>query len=301
MVKGSNSTSEQLTGLHAAGTDDDPDGRNVRNNSSSLRRALAVLDYVARFDQQPGGAHLSELAAGVKLNKSTLLRLLAPLVDAGLVWKDPTTGRYQLGPHTAYLGGVYLERLDCRAAAHDVLASLVDRTGETAHLVLIDKLEVVYVDKVESPNTIRMHSRIGTRQPLYSTSVGKALLAHLPPTVLADVIAGGMTQRTPNTITDEARLRSQLDLIQEHGYAVDDMENETGIRCVGAAIFDNLGHAIAALSVSGPDGRLTRDRVAEIGAAVTHAANEVSRRLGSRLALPLRAGPDGKRRTGVAR
>ncbi len=250
-----------------------------RNQSLSVRRALAILSHVGRADVPPDGLTLAELATGLNLNKSTVLRLVKPLCDAHLLERAAADSRYRLGTETAYLGQTYLDRLDLRSSAHDIMARLMNASQETIHLVIFDPPEVVYVDKVEAPQPIRMHSRIGSRQPAFCTAVGKTFLAHAPEPVVQSVIDAGLPSRTPNTITSEARLRSELAAIRAQGYAVDDIENEPDIRCVGAPIFDHTG-VVAAASISGPITRVTPERVAELGTLVREAATEISHRLG---------------------
>lgn len=249
-----------------------------RNNSSSLRRGLRLLRCVA--DGPDAGLTLAELARVAELPKSTVVRLLPPLVEEGLL--AHAGARYRLGPSTAAYGGRYLEGLDIRTAARGALEPLAAATGETAHLVLLDGIEVVYVDKVESPSPVRMYSRIGSRRPLYCTAVGKALLERHEADLLPAVLAAGLTPLTPTTLVTEAALREDLARVRRRGYALDDGENEPGIRCVAAAVTDSAGHAFAALSVSGPAGRVTKARSAELGARVRAAAAEVSRAYGAR-------------------
>jgi IclR family acetate operon transcriptional repressor len=251
-----------------------------RNNSLSVRRALAILSYVARADVQPDGLTLADLATGLNINKSTVLRLVKPLCDAHLVERADPSGRYRLGPETAYLGQTYLERLDLRSTAHDSMARLMEASQETVHLVVFDPPDVVYVDKVEAPQPIRMVSRIGSRQPVFCTAVGKAFLAHASEQIVRLVIDAGLPARTPRTITSEARLRAELDVIRAQGYAVDDVENEPDIRCVGGPIFDHMGTVVAAASISGPITRVTAQRVPELGRLVREATTEISQRLG---------------------
>ncbi len=255
------------------------DGGAPRNNSSSLRRALAVLRFVADSDpRKPLG--LAELATGTGLPKSTLKRLLAPLVDEGLLQQSADTGGYSLGAFAAYLGGRYLESLDIRELARPVLETLTANTSETAHLVTRDGFEVVYIDKVDSPNPVRMYSRIGNRLPLYCTATGKAILSQLPAHVLDDVAAHGLPQLTPHTITDPDELRRAVAKARADRYAVDNGENEIGIRCAGAAILDQSRRPIAALSISAPEVRVSDTRVTELGELVRSAAAELSKQLG---------------------
>jgi IclR family transcriptional regulator, acetate operon repressor len=262
----------------------------TRNNSSSLRRALALLDYLATAEVGASGVSLAEFAAGTGLNRSTVLRLLAPLEEFRLVEQDAATKHWRLGPHIAYLGQVYLERLDLRRVAHPALQELARSTGETAHLVVLDVPEVVYIDKVESESSVRMISRIGARQPAYSTGVGKAFLAFGPEEAVAGVVVAGLPARTPRTITDEASLRAELDRIRSAGYAVDDVENEADIRCVAAPVFGATGAVTASLSVAGPSSRVSSERVDELAVQVRRAADQVTDRLGGRGPLTTTSG-----------
>lgn len=250
-----------------------------RNQSSSLRRALDVLAVIASACERGTLPNLTEVAAQSGINRSTVSRLLQPLIDARLVDQDPDTDRYSLGPQTARLGQIYLHHLDVNDVAGPILQALVDESQETAHLGVLDGTNVVYVDKHESPRSVRTGSRIGSRQPLYSTAMGKVLLAHAAPSVLDEVLREGMPQRSPTTITDPEALRTEIERIRVDGYAIDDQENELEIRCVGAPVFDHQGAVVAAISLSGPATRLPIERLRELSALLMNATDEVSRRL----------------------
>jgi DNA-binding IclR family transcriptional regulator len=254
-------------------------GSAARNNSSSLRRALGVLRYVAdNSDRRHLG--LADIAAGTQLPKSTLKRLVIPLVEEGLLRQHPSTGGYALGAYTAYLGGQYLEGLDLRELGRPILERLTAQTSETAHLVIRDGFDVVYIDKVDSPNPVRMYSRIGNRLPMYCTATGKAMLSHLPSSDLDELLSNELPQLTPTTLTKPAALRRAVAVARENGYAVDNGENEPGIRCAGAAILDQARRPIGALSISAPDGRVSDGRLRELGGLVRSAAAEISAGLG---------------------
>lgn len=253
----------------------------LRNNSASLRRALSILLRIGEDSPDGRGHTLAGLAGDLDLNKSTLLRLLAPLCEARLVEQVPETGRYRLGWRTAQLGSAYLEQADLPGTARDVLRGLTEQTRETVHLVIADLPEVVYVGKVDSPQPVRMFSRIGSRQPAYCTAVGKAILAHATDSTVQAVIDAGLLARTPRTHTTAAALRADLAAIRARGYAVDDIENEPDIRCVAAPIFDHDGAVTSAVSVSAPAGRISPGQVPDLGALVIAAADEISRRLGA--------------------
>ncbi|GAA3726851.1 DNA-binding IclR family transcriptional regulator [Spinactinospora alkalitolerans] len=257
-----------------------PRGASPRNSSSSLRRALDLIEVVAE-DHGAGGCSLTELAARSGLAKSTVIRLAAPLLDRGYLHVDADTGRYRLGPGAARLGSAYLAGLDLRFTAADMLRRLVAETAETVHLFVPDGIWMVYVDKYEAPRPVQMASRIGSRQPMYSTAGGLAYLSRADEGVVESVLEAGLAVHTPNTPSTPEALRSVLRLARERGYAVDDVYNEPHIRGVAAAVVDAQERPVAAISVAGPDYSLTPDRFHEIGEQVIAAAQEVSARLGA--------------------
>ncbi|MGY0234331.1 IclR family transcriptional regulator [Longispora urticae] len=252
-----------------------------RNQSSSLRRALAVLSHVREHAGVGRGVSLTELAEALDLSKSTVLRLATPLLEASLLARDRDTGAFRLGHGALVLGQAYLSTLDLRAIASEEAHRLMREVRETVHLCVYDAPNVVYIDKVENQTNLRMASRVGSRMPAYCTAVGKAILAWLPDEAMTPVVAAGMPPLTPHTITDPAALRAELVKIRTRGYAVDDRENEQEVRCVAAPIFDHSNMVIAAMSVSGLTSRITPTRARELGATVTAACLRISRGLGS--------------------
>jgi DNA-binding IclR family transcriptional regulator len=276
-----------MLGMPQPDTSDTAAAAEPRNASSSLRRALSILMFLAEDGGHPVGVTLTDLATGLGLSKSTVLRLAAPLRETRLIDQDPESGRYRLGPQNALLGQLYLERLDVRRVASPLLHQLAEEAGETVHLLTFDPPEIVYIDKVESPQPVRMHSRIGSRQPAYCTATGKAFLAHATDDVFETVIAAGMPARTPYTITSPERLRADLALIRQRGYAIDDIENEQDIRCAAAPVFDHSGTVTTAISISGPASRVTHDRLPAIGALLTATAKAITKHLGG--SVPPRA------------
>jgi DNA-binding IclR family transcriptional regulator len=250
--------------------------RNV-STPKTVGKALALLNLVA---ERPG-LTLSEVSREAELPPPTAHRLLRTLEDHGLLRQD-ATNRYRLGSHCLSLGSRFLEGVDLRSEAHPCLMWLVEVTGETAHLGVPEGVEVVYVDKVETRHPVRMYSRIGARSPMHSTAMGKAMLAVGEPELVRRVIDAGLHRRTPNTITDPRRFRTELSRTQERGFALDDIENEEGIRCVGAPILAEPRHPVGAVSVSGPASRVAGERLNEIAWAVVEAAATVSERLGYR-------------------
>ncbi|MGH8891334.1 MAG: IclR family transcriptional regulator [Acidothermaceae bacterium] len=259
---------------------DDRGGQAGRNRSASLRRALTLLTQLGSPDAPAAGLSLGALASGVGADKSTVLRLLTPLREIELVEIDES-GRYRLGVGLLRLGQVYLDRLDLHAIAVPVLRDLAADTGETAHLVLYQHPDVVYIDKVEAESAVSMRSRVGRVEPAASTGVGRAYLAFATQAVVDDVLARGLPKRTASTITSVRRWRAALAQTRERGYAIDDCENEDDVRCVGAPIFDHRGGPVAALSVAGPAWRVTRERADSLGPRVVEAAGTISAKLGA--------------------
>ncbi|AXI80919.1 IclR family transcriptional regulator [Peterkaempfera bronchialis] len=251
----------------------------LRNNSASLRRALSILLQLGEATDGTGYS-VAELCAELDMNKSTLLRLVQPLLEARFIEQLPN-GRYRLGWRNAQLGNVYLAGLDLPRSMHDVLQKLASQTRETVHLVVADYPNIVYIDKVDTAHPVRMFSRIGHSAPAYCTSVGKAMLAHATAETVDLVIENGMPARTPRTITTAEGLRAALSRIRKQGYAVDDVEHEEGIRCVAAPVFDQSGACSSAISVSAPAERIPSEKVPELAPLVIAAAHEISTRLGA--------------------
>ncbi|MFI5529482.1 IclR family transcriptional regulator [Kitasatospora sp. NPDC051853] len=252
-----------------------------RNQSASLRRALAVLEYVRDHAGGSTGLSLTAVAEALGLSKSTVLRLAEPLLDSQLLSRERESGHFRLGPGALMLGQSYLSGLDLRTVAAEQAHRLMHEVGGTVHLCVPDPPHVVYIDKVENETAVRMASRIGSRAPMYRTAVGKAMLAWLPEDAFASVVAAGMPPSTNRTLTEPATLRAELARIRARGYAVDDRENEPEVRCVAAPVFDHTDTVAGALSVSGLTSRVTAARVRVLGPAVAATAQRVSRALGS--------------------
>ncbi|WP_329490940.1 IclR family transcriptional regulator [Kitasatospora sp. NBC_01246] len=251
-----------------------------RNQSSSLRRALAVLGHV-RDHGNGRGVPLAQLAEALGLNKSTVLRLAGPLLDEHLLDRDRETGWFRLGHGSLRLGQAYLSTLDLRSVAAEHLRRLQREAGETVHLTVWQAPGIVYLDKVEDETNVRMASRVGSRAPAYCTATGKAILAWLPDEAVTEVVAAGLRPVTAWTISDETHLRADLARIRARGYSIDDRENEPEVRCVAAPIFDHTGEVTAALSVSGLTSRMTAARVRSLGPVVAQVGLRISRELGS--------------------
>ena len=259
-------------------------GSKPTNLVQAIERASLILDVLGQSSQ---GISVKELSAKVCLPKGTTHRLLSSLAYFGYVQQDSRTRHYSLGFKLVELGNCLLNQLDLRTEAKPFLADLAKTTQETVHLVILDKNEVLYIDKVESddnPSGLRMASRVGSRTLAHSCAVGKVLLAHLSEEELDEFIQGaGLPKITENTISDPVRLKEHLKLVRSQGYVIDDEENEKGIRCVAAPIRNEIGRVVAATSISGPAIRITRKRIQEsLKNEIIKTALKISRKLGFR-------------------
>ncbi|NPV67682.1 MAG: IclR family transcriptional regulator [Anaerolineae bacterium] len=245
--------------------------------STTVAKAFAILELLA---SDPGETFsLSQVAASLQVSKSTAHRYLTTLEDLDVVTRDENDN-FGLGHKLIELAGALLSDYDLRKESLPFLTSLSAQTQETAHLAVPSANDVVYIAKVDSPHSLRLASRIGARSPMHCTALGKAVLAYLPPDQLAKSIQQGLPKRTRHTLTSPEALCAELERVRQQGYAIDDQENEIGVRCIGAPIFDYTGQVIGAISVSGPVSRITVEKSLEFALLVRQAAQAISRRMG---------------------
>lgn len=240
-----------------------------------LNKAFDLLDVLER----DGALTLTELSQRSATNKVTVLRILANLEARGYVERDEL-GRYSLGLHLLRLGLSKSAATDLRAIAHPVLRQLRDQFDETVNLGIPDGGGILYIDILESSLGLRMAATVGARDDLHSTAIGKAIAGNWNGRQ-HDLLGGTPLQgKTARTITSMAELDQELESVRRRGYSLDDEENETGARCVGAPVFDHTGECAGAISVSGPTIRMTDERILLIAPEVQRAAATISERLG---------------------
>jgi DNA-binding IclR family transcriptional regulator len=172
--------------------------------------------------------------------------------------------------------------MDVSTEAKPYLFDLRETTGETVHLAILDRTEIMYVYNLESMQAIRMRSDIGIRKPAYCTAEGLAILAFQPATAADDIVARGLKPRTPKTNTDPNRFRRALASVRERGYAIEDEESEAGMRSLAAPIRNGAGEVVAAVGVAGPVQRLPDETLASFASPVLRTADAISVRLGYR-------------------
>ncbi len=249
--------------------------------SSTVVKAMLVLKALSDLNEaRPEGASVSEISKKSGENPSSVCRHLAAFQQLQLVEQDVRTERYRIGLFALSLAATVLRRIDIREIASPFMRNLAEQTGETAHLVMRDGLFVVYVDKVESSNAIRMHSHVGLRNPMYCTGVGKAILAYSPQALVESVVAEGLTSFTENTLTTKDKLIEDLKQAKQRGYAIDNEEHHPDVHCAAAPILNHLGDPVAAISIAGPKWRLTHDRLLTVGPMVRDMAAQISAKLG---------------------
>ncbi|MBI2773854.1 MAG: IclR family transcriptional regulator [Chloroflexi bacterium] len=245
----------------------------ARRSVQSVDRALDLLEALAASESE---VSITKLADRTSLHVSTVHRLLTTLLRRGYVRQNPDTSRYFTGTKLATLAGSASRFNELRHQARPVLRTLTEQTRETSNLVVLDDVMAVYIETVPSPQIVRMFTTLGNRVPLHATGAGKALLAWLAPDK-RDALVDRLELRahTMHTIDEKPALKRALDEIRERGYAVDDEEFDEGVRCVAAAI-GPIGNPVAAISVSAPASRMTRQRCAELAPLLRRAAADLT-------------------------
>lgn len=249
--------------------DGDADQGGVR----ALDRALDVLDALAAG----GGLTLSQLAQRLNLAPSTVHRVLVTLAARGVAEQDGQSQAWHVGPTAFRHGSAFMRRSGLVERARPVLRRLMEATGETANLGILNGDAVLFLSQAETHETIRAFFPPGTRSPLHASGIGKALLAFARPQDLRGLIRGlRLDSFTPMTLTTPEALVAALGRIRAQGYALDNEERTLGMRCIAAPIFDLAGEAAAGISVSGPLHRMSDARLAQIAGVVVAAGRELS-------------------------
>jgi DNA-binding IclR family transcriptional regulator len=256
--------------------DDEPEKAERSGGVPAIDRALNVLECLS---QSRKGYSVSELSRRLALPKSSVHLILRTLERRGYLQKQSSGGRYKFGMKLIALSRTALDGVELRDEARPALAALAQRTGLTVHMGVLERSEIVIIERLESASPVRVVSWIGRRMDLNSTAIGKALIAHLGDAEFeSQVRPSQLARHNERTIASMAALRKELDRVRKLGYAVCDEEDEIGVRCVGAPVVNAQGHAIAAISVAGTTLQIPPDRVDALGQAVREAAAEISGR-----------------------
>jgi IclR family KDG regulon transcriptional repressor len=243
---------------------------------TSLQRGLKLLTLFSKAD---GGLSATQVAKLSSLPVSTVHRFLMNLQSTGFLQCDD--GGYHLGTACFSLGQAALRHLDIRRVSLPYLQELNRTTRETVHLTVRHELLVVYVEKLDSPEPLRIFSRVGAAVPLHCSAVGKVMLAYMPPEEQAAALGQlEIKRRTQNTISNVQDLQAHVQKVRRSGYACDLEENELHIRCVAAPIWDHAGNVNASLSITGPVVRMSMARLRQLAPLVQQAGLNISRELG---------------------
>ena len=244
----------------------------VVNNATSAGKALAILDCFRSGERRIG---LTELSRRTGIPKSSVHRLCEVLVESGYLCRTDDRS-FSLGLRVFELGGAATPRVSAHLDASRYLQQLTLLTGETSHLGVLADLDVVYIDKVETPTSNRVPSRVGQRNPAYTTALGKALLASSPEASQAVFASTPLPAFTRHTLTSADSLRKELADVATAGVALDREERALGVACVAAPV-RNRGSVVASLSVTGPAARILGERLPQIAHVVRATAAEMSR------------------------
>lgn len=243
----------------------------VVSEIQSLARGLQIIDIL---ETSGDGITVTEVAEKLGLDKSSVSRFMKTLANYGYAEQNPKSRRYQLGPRVISLSQSLLGRISLREQATPFLRKMVDRTGECAHLAILSKNRALYIHQVDTSASLRVSAGIGTMAPLHCTALGKVLLA-FDNVDLPEVL----DSYTPRTITDSEILKLHIEQTRRQGYGTDDEEYTLGVRCVAAPVYDVNGELACAMGISGPAGRLTLERIPELGQTIVAIGQELTKRL----------------------
>ncbi|MDR3433856.1 MAG: DNA-binding transcriptional regulator KdgR [Rouxiella aceris] len=244
---------------------------------SSVLKVFGILQALG--DEREIG--ITELSQRVMMSKSTVYRFLQTMKSLGYVDQEGDSEKYSLTLKLFELGAKALQNVDLIRSADIQMRELSRLTRETIHLGALDEDGIVYIHKIDSMYNLRMHSRIGRRNPLHSTAIGKVLLAWSETNEVEALLADmQFTRSTENTLLDAASLRKALQQVHEQGYGEDNEEQEQGLRCIAVPVFDRFGVVVAGLSISFPTIRFSEEAKQDYVAMLHTAARNISLQLG---------------------
>jgi DNA-binding IclR family transcriptional regulator len=244
----------------------------------AIDRAFAALELLAECK---GGLSVSAIARRLKLPKSSTHLIITTLEDHGCLWKDVSSHKYFIGLRLSHLVQVTLEGSQLRDRAKDFLADLATKIGLTVHMAILEGSEAVLIEKIQAPGIVKLDTWVGQRMHLNCTAVGKVLLAFLSEKEFERTLHGKrLIKHNQYTISSITELRDEMKKVKAAGYALDNEEEEVGVRCLGAPIFDHSGRVVAAISAAGTTAQIPLDRMEKIAEQVRDTAERISRSLG---------------------
>ena len=246
----------------------------------AVDNALKILEVFLNEERELG---ISELAQLSGMNVSTTHHIVSTLTSKGYLRQKHHHGPYLLGFKFLEIGNSVKSQLHIGEVARPFLKKLNDLVDESTNLAIVDSNQAVYIEQIESSQTLRIFTKVGKRVPLHCTGVGKLFLAYMKDDQFKAFLGNQeLTPSTPNTITSIDKLKKELSTIREHGYALDKEEKEAGITCIAAPIKNSESALVAAISVSGPSSRFNDGRLKQLAPLVKNCGLEISRALGYR-------------------
>ncbi|WP_193142697.1 HTH-type transcriptional regulator BhcR [Meridianimarinicoccus sp. MJW13] len=259
------------------------DDKTGQNTIKSLDRAMEVFEYLSEAQ----GKTLTAIASEMGQSPATVYRVLVTLQGRGLVEFDAEEQQWHIGPRAFVIGARFLRRTSLVDRARPILRKLMEATGETANIGIAQEGAVLFLSQVETHASIRAFFPPGTLSPLHASGIGKALLAGMDEERFQRVLAmGPLTAFTEQTITDPDALRRDLQTVRTQGYAFDNEEKNSGMRCVAAPVYDVTGEAIAGISVSGPSNRISARHIDRLSRPVIEAAKDLTAAIGGLVPEP---------------
>jgi DNA-binding IclR family transcriptional regulator len=263
-------------------------GLGMVSGNQAVRRAIAVLKA---FSDEAPEMGVTEVSRKVTLHKSTVYRLLSAFEDEGLIARNPESGKYRLGPELIVLGEQVLRHTEVHRVALPFLRELAEKTGETVDLEVLSGSNVVTIEEIAGKHVVAAAGAIGMPWAAHATSNGKILLAHQPAERQRHILSRTLRRFTPRTLTDPKAVARELLKVREQGYAISFGELEEHLVAIGMPIRGRNGDAVAAVSLSGPDTRLTPDKLPGLLRMGLEACARISARLGYHGPAYLRAAP----------
>lgn len=254
-------------------------GTAPRYELKSVARAFRLLEVLSEHGQ--AGLTVTEAAGELQASKSATFAMLQTLTNLGYVTVFDRGPRYRLGPAVLRLADNQMRSMPLVDAARPMMQALTEQTGWTSRLAVHENGYPVFVDRIDGSGAIRFFTPLGTREMPHRSAAGKAILAALSRDRVLEIAAEtGLPGRTRHTITDPETLLADLAQVRARGFAIDDEEDDQGVLCLGAAVIDRDGRAVAAVSITGLKVDVPDWRVQELGAIVRHCADEMSRAIG---------------------
>ncbi|ARK32581.1 IclR family transcriptional regulator [Halalkalibacter krulwichiae] len=245
-----------------------------------IQSVVRAADILELFLSSPE-LSIKEVSERMGLSKSTVHGIIKTLEFKGFLAQDQEDQKYKLGMKLFELGNSVSKNLDIASIARPIIQELVDKVKETVHLVILDRGEAIYVEKVEGSHSLSIYSQIGKRAPIHCTGVGKAILAFRPENEIDQLLSEAtLTTFTDKTMTDKEQIIEHLRQVKKQGYAIDDEEIEIGLRCIAAPIFNHKGESVASISCAAPTTRFNDERLTDVVAHVKASAEVISRQMG---------------------